>query len=88
MADYGMVAKEDIEEGEILFTIPRSALLHQETTKVSGLLKKGESTENEFYNVKAFRFYQLPNVFCFYFHREVVSGELFWLGPPAAGFAL
>ncbi|PWA33024.1 hypothetical protein CCH79_00013064 [Gambusia affinis] len=44
VADYGMVAKEDIEEGEILFTIPRSALLHQETTKVSGLLKKEKSS--------------------------------------------
>ncbi|XP_032436454.1 N-lysine methyltransferase setd6 isoform X2 [Xiphophorus hellerii] len=44
VADYGMLAKEDIEEGEILFTIPRSALLHQETTKVSGLLKKEKSS--------------------------------------------
>ncbi|XP_054908820.1 N-lysine methyltransferase setd6 [Poeciliopsis prolifica] len=44
VADYGMLAKEDIEEGEILFTIPRSALLHQETTKVSALLKKEKSS--------------------------------------------
>ncbi|XP_047237692.1 N-lysine methyltransferase setd6 isoform X3 [Girardinichthys multiradiatus] len=43
VADYGMLAKEDIEEGEVLFTIPRSALLHQETTKVSALLKKEKS---------------------------------------------
>lgn len=45
VADYGILAKEDIEEGEVLFTIPRSALLHQETTKVSALLKKGKSSE-------------------------------------------
>ncbi|XP_007553226.1 N-lysine methyltransferase setd6 isoform X1 [Poecilia formosa] len=44
VADYGMLAKEDIEEGEVLFTIPRSALLHQETTKVSALLKKEKSS--------------------------------------------
>ncbi|XP_038149851.1 N-lysine methyltransferase setd6 [Cyprinodon tularosa] len=40
VADYGMLAKENIEKGEVLFTIPRSALLHQETTKVSALLSK------------------------------------------------
>uniref|UniRef100_A0A3Q2TPJ0 N-lysine methyltransferase SETD6 n=1 Tax=Fundulus heteroclitus TaxID=8078 RepID=A0A3Q2TPJ0_FUNHE len=44
VADYGMVAKEDIEEGEVLFTIPRSDLLDQETTKVSALLKKEKSS--------------------------------------------
>nr|XP_033490155.1 N-lysine methyltransferase setd6 [Epinephelus lanceolatus] len=43
VADYGMLAKDDIEEGEVLFTIPRSALLHQETTKVSALLEKERS---------------------------------------------
>ncbi|KAA8590502.1 hypothetical protein FQN60_014436 [Etheostoma spectabile] len=37
---YGMLAVDNIEEGEVLFTIPRSALLHQETTKVSALLEK------------------------------------------------
>lgn len=42
MAEYGMLAKDDIEDGEILFTIPRSALLHQGTTKVSTLLEKGD----------------------------------------------
>ncbi|RVE72191.1 hypothetical protein OJAV_G00059210 [Oryzias javanicus] len=40
VADYGMLAKEDIEEGEVLFTIPRSALLYQRTTAVSALLEK------------------------------------------------
>lgn len=42
VAEYGMLAKEDIEEGEVLFTIPRSALLHHGTTKVSALLEKGD----------------------------------------------
>uniref|UniRef100_A0A3Q2ZXQ4 N-lysine methyltransferase SETD6 n=1 Tax=Kryptolebias marmoratus TaxID=37003 RepID=A0A3Q2ZXQ4_KRYMA len=44
VADYGMVAKDNIAEGEVLFTIPRSALLHQETAKVSTLLKKEKSS--------------------------------------------
>ncbi|XP_047451454.1 N-lysine methyltransferase setd6 [Mugil cephalus] len=44
VAEYGMLAKDDIEEGEVLFTIPRSALLHQGTTKVSALLEKEKSS--------------------------------------------
>ncbi|XP_051917910.1 N-lysine methyltransferase setd6 isoform X1 [Hippocampus zosterae] len=40
VADYGMVAQEDIGEGEVLFTIPRSALLHQGTTHVAALLEQ------------------------------------------------
>ncbi|XP_054632182.1 N-lysine methyltransferase setd6 isoform X2 [Dunckerocampus dactyliophorus] len=40
VADYGMFAKDHIEEGEVLFTIPRSALLHQGTTKVFDLLER------------------------------------------------
>ncbi|XP_034542284.1 N-lysine methyltransferase setd6 isoform X2 [Notolabrus celidotus] len=47
VAEYGMLATDDIEEGEILFTIPRPALLHQGTTKVSALLEKeGSSLES------------------------------------------
>ena len=42
MAEYGMLAKDNIEEGEVLFTIPRSALLHQGTSKLSALLDKGD----------------------------------------------
>lgn len=41
MAEYGMLAEDDIEEGEVLFTIPRSALLHQGSTGVSALLEEG-----------------------------------------------
>ncbi|XP_054476284.1 N-lysine methyltransferase setd6 isoform X2 [Anoplopoma fimbria] len=39
-----MLAMDNIEEGEVLFTIPRSALLHQETTKVSVVLEKERSS--------------------------------------------
>lgn len=45
VAEYGMLAKDSIEEGEILFTIPRSALLHQGTTKISALLEKGHNSD-------------------------------------------
>lgn len=34
VAEYGMLAKEDIEEGHILFSIPRETLLHQGTTEI------------------------------------------------------
>ncbi|XP_034061784.1 N-lysine methyltransferase setd6 [Gymnodraco acuticeps] len=44
VAEYGMLAKDNIEEGEVLFTIPRSAVLHQETTKVSAMLEKEKSS--------------------------------------------
>ena len=43
LADYGMLAKEDIEEGEVLFRIPRSILLHQGTSKVSAVLEQGDA---------------------------------------------
>ncbi|KAM8750479.1 N-lysine methyltransferase setd6 [Acanthopagrus schlegelii] len=47
VAEYGMLAKDNIEEGEVLFTIPRSALLHQGTSKLSALLdKEGSSLES------------------------------------------
>ncbi|KAG7248674.1 hypothetical protein CRUP_004467, partial [Coryphaenoides rupestris] len=42
VADYGMLAKEDVKEGEVLFTIPRSVLLHQGTSKVSERLEQGK----------------------------------------------
>ncbi|XP_028665376.2 N-lysine methyltransferase setd6 [Erpetoichthys calabaricus] len=40
VSDYGMLAKEDIEEGEEIFSIPRTALLSQETTAIHALLEK------------------------------------------------
>ncbi|TSS60381.1 N-lysine methyltransferase setd6 [Bagarius yarrelli] len=42
-ADYGMLAKEDIEEGHVLFSIPRSALLHPGTSKTKDILEEGRS---------------------------------------------
>lgn len=44
VAEYGMLAKEDIDEGELLFTIPRMALLHQGTTKVLAVLEEGKAS--------------------------------------------
>ncbi|XP_056272254.1 N-lysine methyltransferase setd6-like [Pseudoliparis swirei] len=44
VAEYGMLALDDMEEGEVVFTIPRSALLHQETTTVSVVLEKERSS--------------------------------------------
>lgn len=42
-ADYGMLAKEDIEEGHILFSIPRRAVLHPGTSKTKKVLEEGRS---------------------------------------------
>ncbi|MFT7819240.1 N-lysine methyltransferase SETD6 [Arapaima gigas] len=42
VAEYGMLAKEDIEAGEILFSIPRTALLSQNTTRVKDILQEGK----------------------------------------------
>ncbi|KAL0968537.1 hypothetical protein UPYG_G00268150 [Umbra pygmaea] len=44
VAEYGMLAKEDIDEGEVLFTVPRKALLHQGTTKVLDVLEEGKAS--------------------------------------------
>ncbi|XP_077954091.1 LOW QUALITY PROTEIN: N-lysine methyltransferase setd6-like [Gasterosteus aculeatus] len=44
VAEFGMLATDNIEEGEVLFTVPRSALLHQDTTEVSVLLEKERSS--------------------------------------------
>uniref|UniRef100_A0A3Q2XK31 N-lysine methyltransferase SETD6 n=1 Tax=Hippocampus comes TaxID=109280 RepID=A0A3Q2XK31_HIPCM len=55
VADYGMVAQEDIGEGEVLFTIPRSALLHQGTTHVAALLEQGNYCNIQYTANGAFR---------------------------------
>ncbi|XP_016117050.1 N-lysine methyltransferase setd6 [Sinocyclocheilus grahami] len=44
VAEYGMLAKEDIEEGHVLFSIPREVLLHQATTKVKKVLEEGKKS--------------------------------------------
>ncbi len=43
-AEYGMLAKEHIEEGHVLFSIPREVLLHPGTTKVKKVLEEGIRT--------------------------------------------
>lgn len=42
VAGYGMLAAEELEEGEVLFTIPRTALLSQHTTSIHALLQEGK----------------------------------------------
>ncbi|KAG7468617.1 hypothetical protein MATL_G00145040 [Megalops atlanticus] len=44
VADYGMLAREDIEEGEVIFTIPRTALLFQGTSPVKAVLEEGKDS--------------------------------------------
>lgn len=51
VAEYGMIAKEDIEEGHVLFSIPREVLLHQATAKVKKVLEEG---------IRTFRFIGIP----------------------------
>ncbi|XP_070572330.1 N-lysine methyltransferase setd6-like isoform X1 [Ptychodera flava] len=41
-AEYGMVAIDDLQEGECLFEIKRSLLLHSETCQVAQVLRKGK----------------------------------------------
>lgn len=41
VAGYGMVAREDVQPGELLFAVPRAALLSQHTCSVGGLLERG-----------------------------------------------
>ncbi|KAI4902437.1 hypothetical protein NFI96_011488 [Prochilodus magdalenae] len=42
VAEYGMLAKSDIEQGHVLFSIPRNALLHQGTSKTKKVLEQGK----------------------------------------------
>lgn len=44
VAEYGMLAKEDIKEGHVLFSIPRECLLHQGTTTIRKVLDDGKKT--------------------------------------------
>ncbi|KAJ8336618.1 hypothetical protein SKAU_G00378380 [Synaphobranchus kaupii] len=44
VAAYGMLASGDIEEGEVIFSIPRTALLFQSTTKVKAVLEEGKAS--------------------------------------------
>ncbi|XP_034378350.1 N-lysine methyltransferase SETD6 isoform X2 [Arvicanthis niloticus] len=40
VAGYGMVARESVQPGELLFAVPRSALLSPQTCSISGLLER------------------------------------------------
>ncbi|XP_052022892.1 N-lysine methyltransferase SETD6 isoform X2 [Apodemus sylvaticus] len=40
VAGYGMVARESVQPGELLFAVPRSALLSPHTCSISGLLER------------------------------------------------
>lgn len=86
VAEYGMLAKDNIEEGEVLFTIPRSALLHPGTTKVSTLLEKGEYHYKDMFSQLKLR--KLHHSVSLSSTREILCGELVWLGFPAAGPAV
>lgn len=41
VAGYGMVARESVQPGELLFAVPRSVLLSPHTCSISGLLERG-----------------------------------------------
>ncbi|XP_010376497.1 N-lysine methyltransferase SETD6 isoform X1 [Rhinopithecus roxellana] len=40
VAGYGMVARESLQAGELLFVVPRAALLSQHTCSIGGLLER------------------------------------------------
>ncbi|XP_074055155.1 N-lysine methyltransferase SETD6 [Macrotis lagotis] len=40
VSGYGMLALEDVQRGELLFAVPRAALLSHETTAIRGLLQR------------------------------------------------
>ncbi|XP_060110260.1 N-lysine methyltransferase SETD6 [Heteronotia binoei] len=44
VADYGLIAREDLPAGEVLFTVPRTALLSQHTSSISSLLEKEQDS--------------------------------------------
>ncbi|XP_061450111.1 N-lysine methyltransferase SETD6 isoform X2 [Rhineura floridana] len=44
VADYGLIAREDVEAGEVLFTVPRTALLSQHTSSLASLLEKEQAS--------------------------------------------
>ncbi|ELW66214.1 N-lysine methyltransferase SETD6, partial [Tupaia chinensis] len=43
VAGYGMVARESLQPGELLFAVPRAALLSQHTCSIRGLLERERS---------------------------------------------
>lgn len=79
VAEYGMLAKDDIEEGEVLFTIPRSALLHQGTTKVSALLEKGVKNYNEALNLPASHLHFFLTLYFFVAEKASLESTSGWV---------
>uniref|UniRef100_A0A803SXA2 SET domain-containing protein n=1 Tax=Anolis carolinensis TaxID=28377 RepID=A0A803SXA2_ANOCA len=46
VADYGLLAREDLEADEVLFTVPRTVLLSQHTSPLAPLLQKEHASLN------------------------------------------
>ncbi|XP_074439423.1 N-lysine methyltransferase SETD6 isoform X1 [Larus michahellis] len=44
VAGYGMLAAQELEEGEVLFSVPRSALLSQHTSAIQHLLREAQES--------------------------------------------
>nr|XP_006128136.1 N-lysine methyltransferase SETD6 [Pelodiscus sinensis] len=44
VSDYGLLAGEDLQIGEVLFSVPRAALLSQHTTSIRSLLETDEAS--------------------------------------------
>ncbi|XP_042560636.1 N-lysine methyltransferase setd6 [Clupea harengus] len=44
VAEYGMLAKQEIDEGEVLFSIPRNVLLNQQNSKIKAVLEESKVT--------------------------------------------
>ncbi|XP_068024490.1 N-lysine methyltransferase SETD6 isoform X2 [Melanerpes formicivorus] len=44
VAGYGLLAAEELERGEVLFTVPRTALLSQHTSSIGGLLQEAQES--------------------------------------------
>uniref|UniRef100_A0A5S6M7R8 N-lysine methyltransferase SETD6 n=1 Tax=Xenopus tropicalis TaxID=8364 RepID=A0A5S6M7R8_XENTR len=44
VSQYGMLAREDLSDGELLFSIPRSAILSQNTTRIRDLIEKEQDS--------------------------------------------
>ncbi|NXC75815.1 SETD6 methyltransferase, partial [Anhinga anhinga] len=44
VAGYGMLAAEELEAGEVLFSVPRSALLSQHTSAIRALLREAQES--------------------------------------------
>jgi SET domain-containing protein 6 len=62
-AQYGMMATEDIHEGEVLFQIPRSCLISPDTCAISDCIKKGNII---FQAAQSMSIYNFPTMTCMF----------------------